>query len=89
MAKTEARPYRGIEVLPAAALLVWRLAADQPATYWKDWMLVLGVLWIYTLLQSKSPAWPTVTLSVMAYLLGIYLLGQLPHALAVLGIGAS
>jgi hypothetical protein len=87
MAKPQARSVRGIEICLAAALLVWRFAANPAAAYWKDWMLLLGLFWLYTTFQSSSPAWPAVLLSVMAYLLGIYVLGQIPHALAVLGVG--
>jgi hypothetical protein len=68
-------------------ILFWRLATESPSEYWKDWMLLASLFWIYTVFQSKSTSWPVVTVTVMAYLLGIYLLGQVPHALAVLGIG--
>ena len=75
------------ELWLALALILWRLAACSPAHLWKDWILIVSAFWIYTRYKSGSPAWPVAAVTVTAYLLGIYLLGQLPHAIAVLGIG--
>jgi hypothetical protein len=75
-----------VELSIPFVLVVWRMVVDRPIAYLKDWILIAGVFWIYTLLQSKSKHWPMITMTVMAYLLGIYLMKQIPHALAVLRI---
>ena len=74
------------EILAAALLLVWRLAAASPSSYWKDWMLIAALFWIVGVFRSQSENWSVVTVAVMSYLLGIYILGQLPHALTVMGM---
>lgn len=75
------------ELWIAIALIVWRLAAGSPAEFWRDWILIAAAFWIFTRYQSHSRAWPVAAATVMAYLLGIYLVEQLPHALAMFGIG--
>ncbi len=74
------------EVAIAGALMVWRLAAGSPATWWKDWILVVAAFWIFTRLKPGAKSQPVAAALVMAYLLGIYLLGQAPLALFVFGI---
>jgi len=74
------------EMAVAIALIGWRLAAGSPATWWKDWIIVVSAFWIFTRLKAEAPARPVVGALVMAYLLGIYLLGQAPLALFVFGI---
>lgn len=74
------------EVFVASALIVWRLAAGSPGTWWKDWILVVAAFWIFARIRPGSRAQPVASALVMAYLLGIYLLGQAPMALFVFGI---
>ena len=74
-------------VVVAIGCIVWRVAVSEPTQFWKDWVLITSAFWIYTQLKGDSPSWPVVTMTTMAYLFGVYLLGQLPHTLAVLGIG--
>jgi hypothetical protein len=88
VAKKTPPAFPGWELLIALGFVVWRLVAGYAGDYWKDWILIASFFWIYTGFQSNSRAWPVVTVTTMAYLLGIYLLGVLPHALAVLGFGA-
>lgn len=76
-----------VQIAAAVALLVWRLADQPPGRYWRDWMIVFALVWGWSAFKPKSPALPVVHATGMAYLLGIYVLGQLPHALAVLGFG--
>jgi hypothetical protein len=78
---------RHAELAASAIIVAWRLWAGSPSGYWKDWMLLLGVFWGFTTCRSSSKPWPLAALSIMYYLLGIYLSGQVPHALAVLGLG--
>ena len=74
------------EMAVAIALIGWRLAAGSPGTWWKDWIIVVSAFWIFTRLKAGVRAQPVVGALVMAYLLGIYLLGQAPLALFVFGI---
>ncbi len=74
------------EIVVASALIVWRMAAQSPAAWWKDWILVVAAFWIFARIKPGSRAQPVVAALVMAYLLGIYLLGQAPMALFVFGI---
>jgi hypothetical protein len=89
MSDRSARRRVGIELGMALSLLLWRLFATPPQRLWRDWMVVLSLYWIGSLFRSEKPSWPIVTATAMAYLLGIAVLGQLPHALAVLGVGPS
>ena len=74
------------QVAAATALLIWRLADLAASHYWRDWIIVFAVIWIWTELKPKSPAYPLVLTTASAYLLGIYVWGNLPHALAALGM---
>jgi len=83
---TRERRTRLVELAIASALIVWRLAAGSPAGWWRDWILVVAAFWIFTRIKPGSRAQPVAAGLVMAYLLGIYLLGQAPQALFVFGI---
>ena len=71
-------------VLTSLALLGWRIASPGPGL-WRDWVAVLALYWLYSAFASRSGKWVQVTLSVMAYLLSIYVLGQVPHVVAAWG----
>ena len=73
-------------LLIPAAVIAWRIYARPPASLWRDWVLIVGLFWIYENLASKARAWPSAMIMTMAYLLGIYVVGQAPHALSVLGL---
>jgi hypothetical protein len=66
--------------------LAWRLASQPPIGLWRDWMVILTLYTIFARFGSRSQAWPVVTTAVMAFLLGIYVVGQASHTLSVLGI---
>jgi hypothetical protein len=51
-------------------------------------MVVFALFWIWRVLRPRSPAMPVVLATGIAYLLGIYVQGQFPHALAALGLGS-
>jgi len=74
------------EVAVALALIVWRLVAGSPGTWWRDWILVVAAFWIFARIRPESRVRPVAAALAMAYLLGIYLLGQAPQALFVFGI---
>lgn len=75
----------GYELLGACLMLSWRLLARSPAEVWRDWGAVLAVLWLFLILVPKPRAALTGTLTVAAYLAGLYAYGQLPHTLYTLG----
>jgi hypothetical protein len=76
------------ELLLAATVVLWRLVAVPSKQYWHDWLLAIGCFWIYSCFRDSSSDWLVVLLTLMTYLLGIYLLGQIPHALTVLPLGS-
>ncbi len=73
------------EAFVACSLLVLRAVTEDPSRWWRDWVIVLAAYWAYASCRSDSREWPVVTATAMAYLLGIHILGQVPHVLAVLG----
>lgn len=75
------------EVVVASLLIAWRAWMYPFAGLWRDWFTILCAFWIFTALGSKTKAWPYVTGAVMAGLLVLYGSGQLPPALAALGLG--
>lgn len=82
-----ARPWAGLLAASvAASVLAWRIAALPLNRLWFDWAAVLSVYWIASWKAGDSKRWPTVTASVIGFLLAIHLLGQVRHSLAVLGL---
>ena len=75
---------RGSAVLLAAALVVW-VCVRPPGALWKDWAFATGLLALASLFWGERRAWPAVAAAVAAFLLAIYVRGQAPHVLAVLG----
>jgi len=73
------------EILAAALILAWRYRAHPFSGLWRDWVVILCLFWIFTVLAGRTRAWPWVTGAVMAGLLTLYSLGQLPLTLALLG----
>lgn len=73
------------EILAGSLILAWRLLAYPANQFWRDWVVIVSLYWIYTALASRTRAWAPVTVAVLAYLLGIYVHGQLPQTLSVLG----
>lgn len=77
--------FRGLAVLTAVGIAAWRLAAVPVPLWWRDWSLILALFAVYTVFRRESRTWPAVASAVMAFLFGIYVQGQLPHIVAVLG----
>lgn len=71
----------------AILIAVFRAATLPPAQWWRDWVLLLTLYGLYSLFRRRSESWPIVTATLMAFLLGLYVQGQAPHVLAVLGSG--
>jgi hypothetical protein len=80
------RRARIAELSAAVGLLAWRVAVLPLSGVLRDWVCVLAVYWIFTIFAQRSKAWPWVTVATMILLAGIYLQGQLPHTLEILGI---
>lgn len=72
-----------VALLCAVAIL--RLAFTPPGGWWRDWILILTAYIVYTVMGRNSRSWPLVTTSAMMFLLGIYIQGQIPHVLTILG----
>jgi len=77
---------RRIELALAAALLIWRILARPPGLLWRDWGIVVALVWIFAVLAPRSRARPTVVSAAAAWLLGLYVKGQLPLMLSILGL---
>ena len=77
---------RLLELLVPLCLIVWRLASQPLVHVWRDWVVILSCYWLFVVLkpQEKDPSQALV--ATMAFLLGIYVLGQLPLTLRLLGI---
>ncbi len=67
-------------------VLAWRILSRPPGSLWRDWIFILGVYGLWGAIASRSRAWPQVTAATMAFLLGIYLHGQVLYTLSVLGL---
>jgi hypothetical protein len=70
----------------AGLILVWRILTIPAATLWRDWLLVVAAYWLILSIAPRSSSRSTLTVTAMAYLLGIYVAGQAPHTLAALGL---
>jgi hypothetical protein len=70
----------------AAALLAWA-CLRPPAQLWRDWAFVTGLFALASLFWGDRRAWPNVAAAAAAFLLAVYVRGQAPHVLAVLGLG--
>lgn len=70
----------------APAILLWRMWTVSVELLWRDWLVVASIHALLLALAPRASALPTITASVIAYLLGIYIYGQLPYALAALGL---
>lgn len=77
-------PDRRWLVLGPLAVAFWRIAYPSPVGLWRDWILILSLYGIYGCLASRTRAPSVIPLAIMAYLLGVYIQGQLPYALAAL-----
>jgi hypothetical protein len=69
----------------APALLGWRFIADPLAELWRDWMVVFALWWYFTAVNPRLRGRADLVWLTMAYILAIYLAGQAPRALEVLG----
>ncbi len=75
-----------LRLLPAVAILVWRLVARPAGALWQDLLLWLAAYWILMELSRRPRVRDAATLGFAAYLLGVYASGHLPILLSTLGI---
>ena len=75
-----------VELVAPAGILIWRLLSVPVADLWRDWVSILSVYWIGTLLAGNSRTWEKSTVVVACFLLGTYVSGQLPHTCRLLGL---
>jgi hypothetical protein len=72
------------QALVAGVLVLWRIVAVPGATLWRDWLLIVAAYWLILSLRPRAALNTTLVLTLIAYLLGIYVVGQAPHTLASL-----
>jgi len=72
---------RRLRVEAAAAILICaaRLFTQPLSGLWRDWLLILGLTWLATVLAPRRNAVALLLPAVAAYLLGIYLVGHWPY----------
>ncbi len=76
-----------LELSVTAAVLLWRLRAVPLRMIWQDAAAVLAVYWLYCAARDSARPRPLAASVVAAYLVGVYLSGQVPHLLRALGWG--
>ena len=83
--ETPSAPRRRIaELIGAALVLLWRVLAVPFPQLRTDWLALIALFWVVTVVTERSKARPWITVGTMAILLAIYLYGQLPTAAAFL-----
>jgi hypothetical protein len=79
----QAQVSRTREFLAAALLATWRIASQPTLTLWRDWVFILSVFWLITLLAGRSKAWVLTLGALMITLFALYLFQQGPHTVAL------
>ena len=74
------------ELAGAAVLLLWRVWAVPVRLLWQDWIAVVAVYWIWGPARDPARPRPVATAVAMAWLVGVYVVGQFPHTLQALGL---
>jgi hypothetical protein len=73
------------EVGVAGGIIAYRLAFYPITGWWRDWVLILCLYWIFTVFASHRKAWPAVTLATASLLMAVYSSKQVPIVLDLLG----
>jgi hypothetical protein len=81
----KAIPPAAWECLAAALILAWRFRLHPLSFLWRDWLTILCLFWIASAFAGRRRGWPYVMGGVMAALLVLYALGQVPLTLGALG----
>ncbi|HXX93515.1 MAG TPA: hypothetical protein VEN81_07770 [Planctomycetota bacterium] len=72
------------EAMVPLALVAWRIASLPIKDLWRDVLLLLGLYWILEIGMAARGGSRIVRTLFMAFMMGIYLQGQLPFALKML-----
>lgn len=72
-----------LELLAALLLLIVRALLRPPSTLWRDWVFLLGLLWLASLFPSRVKNLPLLAGALAAYLLAVYGAGQWPYLHAI------
>lgn len=80
-----ANPWQWLAVAVPAIVLVWRLVGSPAGNLWRDWAALISLYGLCAAFRGRSQQGPQLVLSMMAYLLGIYLLGHWPQVLIAWG----
>ena len=88
MSKNERSRYFVYEAGAAFLVILWRILSQPINELWRDWILILAAYVAFMALRGTSRQATPVTIATMAYLLGFYVIGQLPHIFNVLGFAS-
>ena len=75
-----------LRIVPAAAILVWRVSTCAAAWLWQDLLFWLAAYWLITELVSKPRIREGAALVIASFLFGVYAWGHAPLVLSALGI---
>lgn len=77
---------RRLELAAAGGLLLWRALAVPLPVLWRDAAAWVAVAWALAVLVRDPRRRSGALTAVAAFLLGLYVQGQAPHALRALGL---
>ena len=66
-------------------IIAWRVFSQPIGSLWSDWVTIISIYWIFTAFVAETRAWKVGTAATMLFLLAIFVHGQFPLSLAVLG----
>jgi len=81
------RCQRGIAAATIVAAALARACFVEPRALWRDGVILLALYAAFTVVARQSRAWRPVTTVLVSFLLGLYVFGQFPYTLNVLGLG--
>jgi hypothetical protein len=77
-----------LNIAAPMGLIIWRVVALPMEQLWKDWVTILAAYYLIKPFLSGRPAWSVITVATITLLLGIYIYGNIPYALVILGKGS-
>jgi hypothetical protein len=86
MTAFRSRLLAGLRLAAPLAVAVWRVSTRPASEVWHDWLLIVSLLDFVSTLSGPGRARSAAYAAATAFLLGIYLWGQGPHALRLLGV---
>jgi hypothetical protein len=70
---------------PPAIFLAWRAAVLPASQLAGDWVAIVAAFFLLRAFAPHRQVWTFVTVATVTLLLGIYLFGQIPYTLIILG----